>query len=76
MQGVRRFSFMNYCRIAIMILLVGSLGGCTNAGPFVTNISKTGDSDLLVEKCELKHDAFMGVVSTENCTNYTIKMKP
>ena len=62
-------------RITIMVLFLASLSGCTNAGPFVTNISRIGDHDLMIEKCELLHNAIMGVVSTENCTTYTIKMK-
>lgn len=49
--------------------------GCTNAGPFVTNISSDGDRGLIIEKCQLHMNAFMGTVSNENCTNTQIKVK-
>ena len=57
----------------IIIVLMGmSLGACTQAGPFVTNISRTKNGDIVVEKCQVQLNAFMGVISTENCTNQTI----
>ena len=48
------------------------LTACTNAGPYITNISRAQNGDLLVEKCMLKHNAFMGTVSNENCTSQKI----
>ena len=48
------------------------LTACTNAGPYVTNISRAQNGDLLIEKCMLKHNAFMGTVSNENCTSQKI----
>ena len=47
-------------RFLFLILCGLSLTACTNAGPYVTNISRTKEGDLLVEKCMLKHNAFMG----------------
>ena len=48
------------------------LTACTQAGPFVTNISRAKNGDLLIEKCMIKHNAFMGTVSNENCTSQKI----
>ena len=51
------------------------LAACTNAGPFVTNISSDGNSRLVIEKCQVHMNAFMGTVSNDNCTSTQIKVK-
>ena len=59
-------------RFLILSVLGLFLTACTNAGPYVTNISRSKNGDLLVEKCLLKHNAFMGTVSNENCVSQKI----
>ena len=48
--------------------------GCTTAGPYVTNISSDGDYGLNVEKCAVKLNAFMGTVSTTDCTSTHLRL--
>ena len=55
-------------------LAVLAVSACTNAGPFVTSISSDGNNGLIVEKCQLHMNAFMGTVSNENCTNTQIRL--
>ena len=44
----------------LLFVLCGfCLTACTNAGPYITNISRAKNGDLLIEKCMLKHNAFM-----------------
>ncbi|MGN0920046.1 MAG: hypothetical protein ACI4OR_04770 [Alphaproteobacteria bacterium] len=43
------------------------LTGCTYAGPYVTNISRTKSGDFKIEKCMVEHN-ILGTVSTKNCT--------
>ncbi|ASK34894.1 hypothetical protein CEK62_11120 [Alcanivorax sp. N3-2A] len=50
------------------------LTGCTTAGPYVTNISSDGDYGLNVEKCAVKLNAFMGTVSTTDCTSTHLRL--
>jgi hypothetical protein len=52
------------------------LSGCTSAGPFVTNISSDGRGNLIIEKTNVKLNAFMGTVSNEGGTTTTIKLIP
>ena len=59
-------------RILFLIACGFFLTACTSAGPYVTNISRVQNGDLLVEKCVLKHNAFMGTISHENCTSQKI----
>lgn len=61
-------------KILFLTLLSLTLSACTNAGPFVTNISSDGNKGLIVEKCQLHMNALMGTVSNENCTNTQIKV--
>lgn len=68
-----RSNFMKKVMISILLSLVVS--ACTNAGPFVTAISSDGNNGLIVEKCQLHMNAFMGTVSNENCTNTQIKVR-
>ena len=57
----------------LLFVLCGfCLTACTNAGPYITNISRAQNGDLLIEKCMLKHNAFMGTVSNENCASQKI----
>ena len=46
--------------------------GCTQAGPFVTNVSSTGPNKLLIEKCHVHMNAFMGTVSNDACTSHEV----
>ncbi|MNF04254.1 hypothetical protein D3C80_2037300 [compost metagenome] len=63
-----------------MKLLVAALGlaatltGCTTAGPYVTNISSDGRNGLNIEKCAVKLNAFMGTVSTTECTSQNLRL--
>lgn len=50
------------------------LAGCTTAGPYVTNISSDGRNGLNIEKCAVKMNAFMGTVSTTDCTSQNIRL--
>ena len=56
----------------LAIAFVALLGACTNAGPFVTNISADGNNGLVIEKCQVHMNAFMGTVSNDNCTTTQI----
>lgn len=54
--------------------LIAALAGCTTAGPYVTNISSDGRNGLNVEKCAVKLNAFMGTVSTTECTTQNLQL--
>lgn len=49
------------------------LSGCSTAGPFVTNIGNDGRGGLLVEKCMVHMNAFLGVVSNSDCSNMNVQ---
>ncbi len=51
------------------------LQACTSAGPYVTNISSDGNNGLVIEKCTVKMNAFMGTVSNGDCTSHNIKLR-
>ncbi len=59
-------------KIILMCVSVSILSACTYAGPFVTNISLS-ENEIVVEKCLIKHDIFMGTISTHTCSNHTLK---
>lgn len=61
-------------KIAIATLSIAATA-CTTAGPYVTNISSDGNYGLTVEKCAVKMNAFMGTVSTADCTSQNIKLQ-
>lgn len=63
-------------RYMFLALLAASLGACTTAGPYVTNISSDGNYGLTVEKCSVHMNAFMGTVSTGDCTSQNLKLQP
>lgn len=50
--------------------------GCTTAGPFVSSISNDGNGKIVVEKCMVKLNAFLGVVHNTECSNYKINLYP
>ncbi|EIP96832.1 hypothetical protein OpiT1DRAFT_01257 [Opitutaceae bacterium TAV1] len=61
--------------ISLLIAAAGFLGGCTTAGPFVTNISSDGQGNLVVEKNTVHFNAFTGAVSSgEAPTVQTIRI--
>ena len=61
----------------ISLLAVIAVGGCSNAGPFVTDIAYDGEGNLLVTKNMIVHDAFMGTISNgKNPQTIVIKSPP
>ena len=60
--------------VIMSILLAMSLTACTTAGPYVTNISSDGKGGLNIEKCGVKMNAFLGTVSTSECTSQHIQL--
>lgn len=50
------------------------LGGCSTAGPYITNVSSDGRNGLNIEKCAVQMNAFMGTVSNINCTTQNIQL--
>ncbi len=62
-------------RAIILSTVVIMLSACTTAGPYVTNISSDGNNGLNIEKCTAKMNAFMGTISTADCTSQTIKLR-
>jgi len=63
-------------RILGSLATTAILAGCTTAGPYVTNISSDGRNGLTVEKCQVHLNAFMGTVSTGDCTSQHIQLTP
>jgi hypothetical protein len=62
-------------KLHIVVLgLIAVLSGCTTAGPYVTNISSDGRNGLNIEKCAVKLNAFMGTVSTTECTTQNLQL--
>lgn len=63
-------------RKALGVIILGFfVSACTTAGPYVTNISSDGDNGLNIEKCAVKLNAFMGTVSTAECTSQHLKLR-
>lgn len=62
--------------IAATLAAAAVLAGCTTAGPYVTNISSDGRNGLNIEKCAVHLNAFMGTVSTSDCTSQHIQLTP
>lgn len=49
------------------VLAVLILAGCTTAGPFVTNVNPAYDGSLVVEKCQVHFNGFLGVIDMGQC---------
>jgi type IV secretion system protein VirB7 len=65
---------MRYILIAGMFSLL-LLQGCTTAGPFVTSISSDGRGGILIEKCHVHMNAFMGTISNADCVSQQINVQ-
>lgn len=62
-------------KIAIVLLVAMLFSGCTTlAGPFVTNVSHDGEGRLLVDRCNVTYNAFLGTVGNANCNSSTVKI--
>lgn len=60
----------------LILAAIATLSACTTAGPYVTNISSDGRDGLNIEKCSVKLNAFMGTVSTAECTSQNLRLRP
>lgn len=63
-------------RFLLPIAALLAASACTSAGPFVTNISSDGNNGLNVEKCTVTVNAITKAISTGQCINQNIKLRP
>lgn len=71
----KKFRFFSLCSFFAGALLV--LGGCTSAGPYVTNISSDGKGNLIIEKNTANFNSFTGTVSSgDNPTITKVQVLP
>jgi hypothetical protein len=59
-------------QISLALMFCSVIMGCSEAGPFVKNVYRSGDNALTVEKCTI-HNGFF-VLSEENCSAETFKI--
>ena len=59
-------------KILCAVLLCGVLGACSQAGPFITNLS-FGKDEIVVEKCQVEHNFMTGIIRNVDCTSQRIK---
>lgn len=59
-------------RTALIVLAATLSAGCSHAGPYVTSISPNGYGQLLIEKCAVEYNWFMGTVSNKGCQTYSV----
>jgi len=62
---------MKYIYFGVLAVI---LGGCSTAGPFITNISSDGRGGLNIEKCKLYFETWKGTVSNYDCRASSIQM--
>ncbi len=66
-------------KLMLLLVVAGmliSVGGCTSAGPFVTDISSDGEGRIIITKNTVVYDAFFGVIKDGNRPiTYTIKLQ-
>lgn len=60
--------------IVLLVMLIWSAAGCTQTGPFITSVSSSEPNKLLIEKCHVHMNAFMGTVSNDACTTHEITL--
>ena len=49
--------------------------GCSQAGPFITDIQFLDNKTIQVKKCAVEHNYLTGKISTENCSTERIIRK-
>ncbi|MAY12009.1 MAG: hypothetical protein CL549_16240 [Alcanivorax sp.] len=62
-------------RSLMLLLAIAVLGGCTTAGPYITNISSDGNGGLNVEKCAAHFNGWTGTISHTDCTSQHIQLR-
>jgi hypothetical protein len=59
--------------IAIVFLL--GLAACASAGPVVTNISSDSSGNLVIEKCKVQSNFFLGTMELEECNTHNLQIQ-
>lgn len=59
-------------KIVCLILVCGALGACSQAGPFITNLS-IGKDEIVVEKCQVEHNYVTGLIRNVDCSSQLMK---
>lgn len=61
-------------KLIIAAILAATLGACTTAGPYVTNISADGRNAFTIEKCKAQFNLFLGVIDNGDCMSTHITL--
>jgi len=61
-------------QLGLITALALSLVGCSSAGPFVTDVTKSGENTLTIEKCYVTV-SLVGYSSVEDCRRSTFKVQ-
>ena len=61
-------------QFGLLTALAVSLAGCSTAGPFVTDVTKSGENTLTIEKCYVTV-SLVGYSSIEDCRKSTFKVQ-
>lgn len=48
------------------------LCGCSQVGPVVSSVRQNKKGEMVVEKCMIEHNAFTGMISFKNCSEFTL----
>ena len=59
-----------------LAILLTLLGGCASAGPVVSNISWDASGDLIIEKCKVHTNFFLGTMELEECFAHRLAIMP
>lgn len=69
--------FRDFCLCSFFVCFLLILGGCSSAGPYVTNISSDGQGNLIIEKNTAIFNSFTGTVSSgDNPTTTKVQVVP
>lgn len=48
------------------------LSGCASTGPLVTNISYDASGSLMIEKCRIHSNYFLGTIDLRDCNHHSL----
>jgi hypothetical protein len=61
-------------QFGLLTAFAASLAGCSSAGPFVTDVTKSGDNTLTIEKCYVTV-SLVGYSSIDDCRKSTFRVQ-
>jgi hypothetical protein len=59
----------------VAVIALATMTACASAGPIVSNVSSDAGGNLVIEKCKVKTNFFLGTMELTECNTHDLQIQ-